>query len=170
MCAQQATTCRGEPSAARSSSCRTWRAWTSARARIVPLCSVIAQLLLASLALPTGLARRKKANLQSVLGGLELSEEDLLRRQVILSLMCRMRVDWAELEGETGRQGLAAHFASEWEQLRPLADRGFCTLTDERLEVTPTGRLFLRHLAMVFDEYLAKRRAAGDGPRFSKTI
>jgi oxygen-independent coproporphyrinogen-3 oxidase len=105
-----------------------------------------------------------------VVRGLTLSEEDLLRRQVILSLMCRMRVDWAELEAETGRRGLAAHFATEWEQLRPLADRGFCTLTDERLEVTPTGRLFLRHLAMVFDEYLAKRRAAGDGPRFSKTI
>ncbi|RKY17257.1 MAG: oxygen-independent coproporphyrinogen III oxidase [Planctomycetota bacterium] len=105
-----------------------------------------------------------------VVRGLDLSAEDLLRRQVILSLMCRMHIDWPELEAQTGHSDLARHFASQWAQLAPLAERGFCTLSDERLDVTPLGRLFLRHLAMVFDEHLAKRRAAGEGPRFSKTI
>lgn len=102
--------------------------------------------------------------------GLVLSQEDELRRATILSLMCRMRVDLAELEQQTGHADLATHFAAEWKQLEPLAERGFCTLTPGRMEVTPTGRLFLRHLAMVFDAYLARRRAAGEGPRFSKTI
>ena len=102
--------------------------------------------------------------------GLHLSAEDELRRQIILSLMCRMRVDWAELEAQTGERELASRFAREWGELQRYADKGFCTLGDGRLDVTHTGRLFLRHLAMVFDAYLRERRAAGDGPRFSKTI
>lgn len=102
--------------------------------------------------------------------GLRRSAEDELRRTVILSLMCRMRLDWDELEAETGRADLAEHFADAWSQLAPFAEQGFCTLAERRLEVTPLGRLFLRHMAMVFDEYLAAKRAAGEGPRFSKTL
>ncbi len=110
--------------------------------------------------------------------GLRRSPEDELRRAVILSLMCRMRIDLDELEAQTGREGLAEHFAAEWTRLRPFADEGFCRMGERRLEVTPTGRLFLRHMAMVFDEHLHRRRAeaaareaAGeDGPRFSQTI
>jgi oxygen-independent coproporphyrinogen-3 oxidase len=106
--------------------------------------------------------------------GLLRSPEDELRRKVILSLMCRMRIDWDELAAETGRDGeaLRAHFAAEWKGLEPFADEGFCALHERRLEVTPKGRLFLRHMAMVFDEHLQRRRAeaASEGPRFSQTI
>ncbi len=105
--------------------------------------------------------------------GMVRSAEDELRRSIILSLMCRMRIDWDELEQETGHSGLAQHFAGAWEQLAEFADQGFCTMDERRLDVTATGRLFLRHLAMVFDEYLARRRAEANdqsGPRFSKTI
>jgi len=104
-----------------------------------------------------------------VVRGLLRSEEDELRRRVILSLMCRMRVDWSELEAETGRSDLAAHFADAWRQLEPFAEEGFCTLAPGRLDVTSTGRLFLRHMAMAFDESLA-RRDEDAGPRFSRTI
>ncbi len=102
--------------------------------------------------------------------GLLRTPEDELRRTMILSLMCRMRVDLDELEAELGRDDLAAHFATEWDELRVYADEGFCTLDDRRLDVTPTGRLFLRHMAMVFDEHLRAKRAVGEGPRFSKTL
>jgi oxygen-independent coproporphyrinogen III oxidase len=90
--------------------------------------------------------------------GLLRTAEDDLRRAAILALMCRMRVDLDELEAETGRSGLAAHFATEWSELAPFADEGFCTLTPRRLQVTPRGRLFLRHMAMVFDAHLRARQ------------
>lgn len=102
--------------------------------------------------------------------GLLRSAEDELRRSMILSLMCRMRLDLDELEGELRRSDLATHFATEWAELQPLAEQGFCTMSARRLDVTPTGRLFLRHMAMVFDESLRRRRAENDGPRFSKTL
>ena len=89
---------------------------------------------------------------------------------MILSLMCRMRLDLDELESELQRDDLATHFAVEWGELETYAEQGFCTMDDRRLDVTPTGRLFLRHMAMVFDAYLREKRAAGEGPRFSKTL
>jgi oxygen-independent coproporphyrinogen-3 oxidase len=105
-----------------------------------------------------------------VVRGLQRSPEDELRRAMILSLMCRMRLDLDELEQEHQRSDLAQHFAVEWSELQQHADLGFCTLTERRLDVTPTGRLFLRHMAMVFDEYLREKRAADAGPRFSQTL
>ena len=105
--------------------------------------------------------------------GLLRTPEDNLRRATILSLMCRMRIDLDELERETRVPDLATHFATEWAELQQYADLGFCTLGERRLDVTPLGRLFLRHMAMVFDEHLRRRREEGageGGPRFSKTI
>jgi len=100
--------------------------------------------------------------------GLLRTDEDELRRATILSLMCRMRVDLDELEAQTGRAGLAEHFATEWRELEPFAADGFCTLESRRLDVTPRGRLFLRHMAMVFDAHLRAREP--QARRFSQTV
>lgn len=100
--------------------------------------------------------------------GLVRSPEDDLRRAVIQSVMCRMRLDLDELEREHGRNDLERHFAAEWKALEPFAAEGFCRITPRRLEVLPTGRLYLRHLAMVFDQYLP--RESEHEPRFSQTI
>jgi len=102
--------------------------------------------------------------------GLLRTPEDELRRSVILSLMCRMRVDLDELESELQRHDLSQHFAAEWSELQPFAEQGFCTLEGRRLDVTPMGRLFLRHMAMVFDESLRRKRDAPGAPRFSRTL
>ncbi len=102
--------------------------------------------------------------------GMLRSPEDDLRRATILSLMCRMRVDLDELEAQTGVPELATHFQDEWAEMQPFADEGFCTLAPRRLDITPRGRLFLRHMAMVFDAYLRSRRAEESGKRFSQTI
>lgn len=111
--------------------------------------------------------RLASGNLATVKGMLRSPEDDL-RRAVIQDLMCRMRLDLDELEPRFGRDDLAAHFAPEWRRLEPLAAEGLCRLSPRRIEVLPTGRLFLRHVAMVFDEYLT--RGAEEKPRFSQTV
>jgi oxygen-independent coproporphyrinogen-3 oxidase len=102
--------------------------------------------------------------------GLWRSRDDELRRAAIQSIMCRMRLDQDELERAFG----PVDFAAEWRALEPLARQGLCTLEPRRLTVLPLGRLFLRHLAMVFDAYLPGDRApgaaAGGEPRFSQTV
>ncbi len=100
--------------------------------------------------------------------GLVRNAEDNLRRAAIQAVMCKMRLDLDELGLQFGRADLARHFAREWKELAVYAEQGFCTLDARCMTVTAPGRLFLRHLAMVFDEYL--RAKTHDGPRFSKTI
>ena len=110
---------------------------------------------------------RVDAGRMATVKGLVRSPEDDLRRAAIQDLMCRMRLDLDELGARAGRDDLAAHFADEWRRLEPLAAEGLCRLSARTVEVLPTGRLFLRHLAMVFDAYLGR---AEEKLRFSQTV
>jgi len=118
--------------------------------------------------------RRIDARELATARGIVRSPEDDLRRAAIQDLMCRMRLDLDELGARTGRDDLARHFAAEWRELEPLAAEGLCRLRGNVVEVLPTGRLFLRHLAMVFDAYLAPpgpgTEAVPATPRFSQTL
>jgi oxygen-independent coproporphyrinogen-3 oxidase len=103
-----------------------------------------------------------------VVRGTLRTQEDNLRAEIILALMCRMTLDLDEVGRRFGDANLARRMAGELERLKPLEARGFCSIDGARVRVLPRGRLFLRHLAMVFDEYLAKKQ--NDGPRFSQTV
>jgi len=111
--------------------------------------------------------RLTEGRLATVRGFVRRAEDDL-RRAVIQELMCRMRLDLDALETRFERTDLEAHFAAEWAALEPLAAEGLCRIGARTIEVLPTGRLFLRHLAMAFDEYLPARPA--QAPRFSQTV
>jgi oxygen-independent coproporphyrinogen-3 oxidase len=115
-----------------------------------------------------GYEQRIAAGGLATVKGLARSNEDDLRRAAIQSLMCQMRLDLDELEARFERADLQAHFAAEWRRLELLATEGLCRLSERRVEVLPLGRLFLRHLAMVFDAYLDHEKSAG--PRFSQTV
>lgn len=101
--------------------------------------------------------------------GLVRSEDDDLRRAIVQSILCRMRLDTAELETELGIEGFEERFARELEALAPFEAEGFCTRRPGRVDVTPLGRLFLRHLAMLFDAYL-DRDGKSKSARFSQTV
>ena len=97
--------------------------------------------------------------------GYRLNQDDLVRRDVIVELMCHGRVDFACIEA---RHGIVfeAYFAEALDALRePLAD-GLAVVEDRQLRLLPQGQLMMRNLAMAFDAYL------GDGQRggFSRTM
>jgi len=85
--------------------------------------------------------------------GLSLSGEDRLRRDVISAIMCQGFVRFADFEQKFGID-FNDHFALEMESLKPLEKDGLVVLTEGNIEVTPTGLLLLRAIAMKFDEYL----------------
>jgi oxygen-independent coproporphyrinogen-3 oxidase len=102
--------------------------------------------------------------------GIALDPEDRLRRFVIVELMCNGRLLASELSERFGVD-LAEHFAAELAELTArdgLVAAGFVRIDDRGIEATPTGRLFIRNLAMVFDARL--RAAADDTPAFSRTV
>lgn len=100
--------------------------------------------------------------------GMWLSEDDLLRSAVIERLMCHCVLLFDEIEREFGID-FETYFADALEQLRQPEEDGLVRVLEDRIEVLPLGRVFLRNLAMPFDAYLARQRES-EKPVFSKTL
>ncbi|MDP2017664.1 MAG: oxygen-independent coproporphyrinogen III oxidase [Hydrogenophaga sp.] len=101
-----------------------------------------------------------------IVRGLALTRDDLLRRAVIMSLMCQ-----GELQFESIELGhlidFRSHFARELEVIEGLAEHGLVRLDKNGLQVTEAGWYLVRAIAMVFDKYL---RVDQDRARFSRII
>ncbi len=100
--------------------------------------------------------------------GLLLSQEDLLRREVILGVLCHFGLDKQAL-AERWSLDFDRHFAHELAALEPLEADGLIESTRRGFVVTPAGRLLVRNVAMCFDAYLG-RSASGTAPQYSRTV
>jgi oxygen-independent coproporphyrinogen-3 oxidase len=98
--------------------------------------------------------------------GIELEPDDLLRREIIMQLICDYRLDIAALEAKW-RFDFHGYFSDEHAELQQMQHDGLLTLDASSLEVTPAGRLLVRNICMVFDHYL---RGGDTVTRFSKVI
>ena len=87
--------------------------------------------------------------------GFELSSDDVLRRRIIMTLMCSAPVEIDAINLEYGID-FHAYFAREMELLRPCEEAGLITIDAAAIRVTAKGRLFVRASGMVFDKYLGQ--------------
>jgi oxygen-independent coproporphyrinogen-3 oxidase len=97
--------------------------------------------------------------------GVSLTTEDRLRRAVIESIMCHGEIRFGEFE-RLFSIDFEDHFALEISRLQQLEADGLLESTRHGYRATPEGRLLLRAVAMIFDEYLANP----EQPRFSRVI
>jgi oxygen-independent coproporphyrinogen III oxidase len=102
-----------------------------------------------------------------VMRGMRVSGEDKLRRSLINRILCHTVVVKSEVERDFGID-FDEHFATELARLRELERHGLVRLDRGRIEVAPLGRVFIRNVAMVFDEYV--NRPAPARRVFSKTL
>jgi oxygen-independent coproporphyrinogen-3 oxidase len=98
--------------------------------------------------------------------GISLTTEDRLRRSVIESIMCHGEVKFDRYEANFAID-FHDHFAFELSQLEQLEADGLIKMGNDEFTATPEGRLLLRAIAMVFDEYL---QASQSEPKFSRVI
>jgi oxygen-independent coproporphyrinogen-3 oxidase len=103
--------------------------------------------------------------------GMTLTRDDLLRRAVIMLIMCQGHVDIASIE-QTFLIQFKRYFATEWAQLDDMAQQGMVTLEDMQIDVTELGWYFVRGIAMVFDRYLQyqQQQSSSTTATFSKLI
>lgn len=101
-----------------------------------------------------------------VVRGLALSRDDVLRRSVIMAIMCQGHVDFESVD-IAHLIAFKDRFAPELAALGGLAADGLVTVTDHDLTVTDKGWFFVRAIAMVFDRYLQTDRQRA---RFSRII
>jgi len=98
---------------------------------------------------------------------IELTRDDVLRRSLIMALMCQGEIDKESIE-IAHLIDFDSHFASELISLEPLAKLGYIELSPRLVTVTATGRRkALRLIAGVFDRYLQDQNARD---RFSKVL
>jgi oxygen-independent coproporphyrinogen III oxidase len=86
--------------------------------------------------------------------GCFVSDEDKLRRETIMRVMCDLSLDYAVMSQRLGIN-FSTYFERELDSLSTFEADGLVRRFPSGLEVTDTGRLFIRNLAMCFDNTLA---------------
>jgi oxygen-independent coproporphyrinogen-3 oxidase len=98
--------------------------------------------------------------------GIELTQDDLVRRAVIQALACHFCLSIESIE-LAYLIDFGSYFARELKDLRRLQEEGLVDVSDEWITVTPRGRLLVRIVCMVFDRYLREAQARAS---YSKVI
>lgn len=101
-----------------------------------------------------------------VVRGLALTPEDILRRAVIMAIMCQGKLDFEAIE-LAFMTDFRRTFAHALARLEPLIQEGLVELDEQGLQVTQSGWMLVRAIAMVFDQYL---QSDLDRARFSKIL
>ncbi|MGI9201211.1 MAG: oxygen-independent coproporphyrinogen III oxidase [Woeseiaceae bacterium] len=98
--------------------------------------------------------------------GIAIDDDDLIRADVIQTLMCYDEVVFAEFNSQYSFS-FRDYFATELESLAPHVADGLVEMDNHRMRVTPCGRLLMRNIAMQFDRHLDHD---SEIERFSKAI
>lgn len=106
------------------------------------------------------------ANKLAVFRGVEIDNDDLLRRAVIMQLICHFNLNFATIESKHNID-FKAYFENEIKRLAIMCDDELIEMNDQSISVTAKGRLLIRNICMIFDRYLTD---AHSKQRFSKAI
>jgi oxygen-independent coproporphyrinogen-3 oxidase len=101
-----------------------------------------------------------------VVRGLALSRDDIVRRAVIMAIMCQGALEYEAIE-LAYMLDFKSYFADEMAALKALEKTDMLVLEEDGLQVTDTGWFFVRAVAMVFDKHLQTDR---NRARFSKIL
>ena len=101
----------------------------------------------------------------AVFRGVSLTDEDILRREVINQLICNFVLRMPVIEKQFGID-FRSYFSKEMDELRPMQEDGLINISNDTITVTPAGKLLIRNICMVFDAYMRAQKEQ----RFSRVI
>jgi oxygen-independent coproporphyrinogen-3 oxidase len=101
-----------------------------------------------------------------VVRGLALSQDDILRRAVIMAIMCQGKLDFEAIE-LAFMTDFRKTFSHALTSLEPLIQEGLVEVDEYGLSVTASGWMLIRAIAMAFDQHL---QSDLDRARFSKIV
>ncbi|MEZ5509175.1 MAG: oxygen-independent coproporphyrinogen III oxidase [Gammaproteobacteria bacterium] len=106
-------------------------------------------------------------NQSPIMAGIHLTNDDLIRRAVIMSFLCQNGLD-PELISVAYGIDFKKYFAAEAEILVRYVEQGLLDWDGKRYSVTDRGRLVVRKICMAFDIYLPAHLK--QGRRFSRVL
>lgn len=104
----------------------------------------------------------------TVYRGYRLTDDDYIRRYVIMQLMCNLELSKPAVERKFAID-FDRYFEAALSDLRPFQADGLIELKNDSVVVRPQGRLFIRNIAMAFDWYL-RQSTRNETPVYSKTV
>ncbi len=84
--------------------------------------------------------------------GYMLDFDDQLRREVIAQLICQFRLVFSQIE-DVYISDFKRYFYNEMKEIETMACDGLLSVDEAMIEVSPTGRFFIRNICSVFDKY-----------------
>jgi oxygen-independent coproporphyrinogen-3 oxidase len=101
-----------------------------------------------------------------VFRGVILTEEDKIRKYIIMEMMANFSFDIKRFENKFGTN-FFEKFENELKELQEFEDAGLVEITPEKIKVNKTGSLLIRNIVLPFDEYFKKM---ANQKVFSKSI
>ncbi|HVO74642.1 MAG TPA: oxygen-independent coproporphyrinogen III oxidase, partial [Ignavibacteriaceae bacterium] len=101
-----------------------------------------------------------------IVRGYQLNKDDLIRRFVIMRLMCDFELNFKQVE-EKFKLNFRNYFAWGLKNLKEMEEDELIRIDDDKIEVTGMGRLLIRNVAMNFDGYIERKE---DKAKYSRTI
>ena len=102
----------------------------------------------------------------AVFRGVEIDDDDIIRRETIMQLICHFKLNFSSIEKRFGIK-FSDYFSNELERYKVMVEDGLITMNEQSIEVTSKGRLLIRNICMVFDRYIKPDEKT---ERFSKLI
>jgi oxygen-independent coproporphyrinogen-3 oxidase len=99
--------------------------------------------------------------------GLTLSDDDVLRKAVIMEMMSNFKLNITKIENDFGIN-FSEYFSYALSALKPFEEEGLVEVSEDKITVSTTGTLLIRNIVMPFDAYLQK--IPESKRRFSKTV
>jgi oxygen-independent coproporphyrinogen-3 oxidase len=99
--------------------------------------------------------------------GYKMTDDDRLRKHVIMRLMCDLEVEKASVERMFGIE-FDAYFENSLTGLQQFVSDGLVSMSPSSIRIKGPGRLLLRNIAMNFDAYLGEMQK--EKPVFSRTV
>ena len=91
--------------------------------------------------------------------------DDLIRKSVIMSLLCHLTVRFADLDRDFAIDS-RSYLNDSIRQLNEMQQDGLVSVTNDDITITNAGRLMVRQACMAFDAY----RDNTETLKFSKAI
>jgi len=90
----------------------------------------------------------------------EKQNEDFIREEIIQDVMCNLKIEHKNLKNLN-------NFESTNEELCKMVDEGLLSKNNSQYEVTDFGKVFVRNVASLFDQYKGRELK---GVKFSKSV
>jgi len=102
----------------------------------------------------------------AVFRGVEIDQDDIIRRETIMQLICHFKLSFADIENKFSIV-FKDYFADELLRYQTMVDDGLLNIDNQGIQVNERGHLLIRNICMVFDRYINPEKQSKN---FSKLI